>query len=168
MHISALRRGFLLPLAINLIMNVACGGDLPADSRCRGLEYKEHGLSREEYLPCAGEIVAALGELEAHSRAASQGDSTARSAGRQTLARVNALMNAAGGRNLLERWEDRALTDLNLSISNAVTHFEAFYMVRVAAEPNQFAEQTRQAAAAELQAAQRRQEEARSRYARLQ
>ncbi len=75
-------------------------------------------------------------------------------------------MRAAGGRNLLERWSDRALTDLNVSISNAVTKYEAFYMVRVTED--QFAAQTRAAAAAELQGASRRYEEARSSYRRLQ
>jgi len=81
--------------------------------------------------------------------------------------RVNALMKAAGGRNLLERWQDRALTDLNVRINNAVTHYEAFYMVRILDEPNQFAAQSREAAAAELDGAARRHEEARSLYRRL-
>ena len=144
----------------------ACGSSVPSDSGCRNLTYREEGLSRSEYLPCAGEIVAALDELEQHSQAASRGDKEARSAGRATLARVNALMREAGGRNLLERWSDRALTDLNVSISNAVTKYEAFYMVRVTED--QFAEQTRAAAAAELQGASRRSAEARSSYRRLQ
>jgi hypothetical protein len=75
-------------------------------------------------------------------------------------------MDAAGGRNLLERWDDRALTDLNVKISNAVTHYEAFYMVRVTED--QFAAQTREAAAVELRAASQRYGEARSSYRRLQ
>jgi len=77
------------------------------------------------------------------------------------------LLRAAGGRNLLERWQDRALTDLNLKINNAVTHYDAFYMSRILEEPNQFAAQTREAAQVELRAAVRRHEEARGYYRRL-
>jgi len=167
MHILARRQLRRLTLCLVPFIFAACGSDVPSDSTCRNLVYKDEGLSRAEYLPCAGEIVTALDELGQQSAAASRGDQQARSAGRATLARVRALMNAAGGRNLLERWQDRALTDLNVRISNAVTHYEAFYMVRVVEEPNQFAAQTRQAAAAELTAAVRRHEEARSSYRRL-
>jgi hypothetical protein len=144
----------------------ACGSSVPSDSDCRNLTYKEEGLSRSEYLPCAGEIVAALDQLDQQSQAASRGDKQARSDGQATLGRVNALMREAGGHNLLERWSDRALTDLNVSISNAVTKYEAFYMVRVT--DGQFAAETRAAAAAELQGASRRYQEARSSYRRLQ
>jgi hypothetical protein len=42
-----------------LSFTVACGGDVPADSACTKLVYKEDGVSRGEYLPCAGEMMAA-------------------------------------------------------------------------------------------------------------
>ncbi len=146
----------------------ACRSDVPGDSGCRNLVYKEAGLSRSEYLPCAGEIVHALDELARLSDLALRGDQQARSDGRAMLRRAHALISAAGGRNLLERWEDRALTDLNIRISNAVSHFEAFYMVRILDEPEQFAAQTRQAAETELRGATRRTTEAISYYRRLQ
>jgi hypothetical protein len=168
MHILARRVRYPLALCLIPIMFAACGSEVPSDSGCRNLVYKEDGLSRAEYLPCAGEIVAALDELEQQSQAASRGDGKARSDGRATLSRIRALMNAAGGRNLLERWQDGALTHLNVTINNAVTHYEAFYMVRILEEPNQFAAQTREAAEIELRAAVRRHEEARSSYRRLQ
>ncbi len=76
-------------------------------------------------------------------------------------------MVVAGGRNLLERWEDRALTDLNLDISNAVTRFDAFYMVQILEEPNQFAAQSRSAAENELTAGMRSASEARDVYGSL-
>jgi hypothetical protein len=38
-------------------------------------------------------------------------------------------MKKAGGRNLLERWDDRALTSLNVDISNAYEHHQACMMV---------------------------------------
>ena len=167
MHIFALRRHALLFWSVPFLV-CACSPSVPSDSGCRNLVYKEAGLSRSEYLPCAGEIVAALDELEQQSEAASRGDRQARSDGRATLSRVRALMNAAGGRNLLERWQDRALTTLNVGINNAVTHYEAFYMVRVLEEPNQFAAETREAAETELRAAIREHGEVRSTYRRLQ
>jgi len=147
----------------------ACGNSrVPSDSACRNLVYKDQGLTRSEYLPCANEIVTGLEEVGRLSDLASRGDRQARSDGRAALSKVNALMQAAGGRNLLERWDDRALTNLNVSISNAVSHYEAFYMVRVEEEPSQFAAQTRQAAETELRAASRRSNEAISTFRRLQ
>ena len=168
MHTFARQWRHVITISLIPLMAAACGSDLPADSRCRNLEYKDYGLSRAEYMPCAGEIVAALDELGRQSEAASRGDQGARSEGRAALSRVNALMAAAGGRNLLERWQDRGLTNLNLAISNAVTSYQAFYMVRVLEEPNQFAEQSRQAAASELSKAMRNHDEARGYYRRLQ
>ena len=167
MHILAQQRRRAITLCFVPLIVAACASDVPSDSGCLNLVYKEQGLTRSEYLPCAGEIVAALDELERQSEAAHGGDRQARSEGRATLARVKALMRAAGGRNLLERWQDRALTDLNLKINNAVTHYEAFYMSRILEEPNQFAAQTREAAQVELRAAVRRHEEARGYYRRL-
>jgi hypothetical protein len=167
MHTFAHRRRHLLALCVIAVISSACNSEVPKDSRCRNLVYKEDGLSRSEYLPCAGEIVAALDELGRQSEAAARGDRQARSDGETTLSRVNALMNAAGGRNLLEL-EDRTLGNLNLRISNAVTSYTAFYMVRILEEPNQFAAQTRRAAAAELSAAMRSHEEAHGSYRRLQ
>ena len=112
-------------------------------------------------------MIAALDELVPQAEAASRNDSEARSKGQATLRRLQALMSAAGGRNLLERWDDKGLTDLNLSINNAATHYEAFYMVRILDEPHQFAAQTREAARVELRGAVRRSEEASTLYRRL-
>ncbi len=159
MHIPAHQR-YPLILVISAMVSACAGSDVPSDSGCRNLVYKEQGLSRPEYLPCASEIVGALEEVARLSDLASRGDRQARSDGQDALSRVNALMKAAGGRNLLERWEDRGLNDLNLKISNAVSHYEAFYMVRVLEEPNQFAAKTREAAQSELRAATRRSNEA--------
>lgn len=167
MHIPARKRLCTFSLCLTSLVVAACGSRVPSDSNCRNLVYKEDGLSRSEYLPCAREIVGALDELARLSDLASRGDRDARSEGQAMLRRVHALMHAAGGRNLLERWDDRALTDLNMRISNAVNHFEAFYMVRVLDEPDQFAAQTRQAAETELRGATRNSAEALRHYRRL-
>jgi hypothetical protein len=151
-----------------LLMTVACSGDVPSDSACTKLVYKEGGVSRGEYLPCAGEMISALDELAPQASAAMRGDRQARSDGQATLRRVRALMRAAGGRNLLERWSDRSLTSLNVHINNTVTKYDAFYMIRILEDPNPYAAQSRQAAESELSGAQSAYADARRIYRRLQ
>ena len=150
-----------------MTLSSGCTESVPASSACRNLVYKEDGLSRTEYLPCAGEMMAALDEVAAQSNAAFKGDRQARTNGQAALGRLKALMAAAGGRNLLERWGDERLTSLNLDISNAVTHYDAFFMVRILEEPNQFAAQSRSAAESELLGGMRSYSEAGSAYRRL-
>lgn len=167
MHLLTPKWPCAISLGLTCLLLTACGSGVPGDSNCRNLVYKEDGLSRGEYLPCAREMVGALDELARLSDLAARGDREARSQGQAMLRRVHALMQAAGGRNLLERWEDKALTDLNMRISNAVSHFEAFYMVRVLEEPDQLAAQTRLAAETELRGATRNSAEAIRYYRRL-
>jgi hypothetical protein len=111
--------------------------------------------------------VAVLDELEPRTRAAFTGDSKARTEGEASLRQLQSLMRVAGGRNLLERWNDRALTNLNVDINNAVTHYQAFYLVRILDDSHPYAAQSRSAAEAELTGASRRSEEARNLYRRL-
>ena len=151
-----------------LLVATACGGDVPSDSACGKLVYTDAGVARAEYLPCAGEMVKALDELAPQATAALGGDGQARSDGQATLRRVHALMSAAGGRKLLDRWSDRPLTDLNLHISNAVTKYDAFYMVRILDATSPYAAQSRQAAESELTGAQSASDDARRLYRRLQ
>ena len=154
-------------LIFYLLIATGCGGDVPNDSACRKLVYTDAGVARADYLPCAAEMLAALDELEPQSRLAMRGDGQARSDGQATLRRIHALMTAAGGRKLLDRWSDRNLTRLNLLISNAVTKYDAFYMVRILDDPNPYAAQSRQGAESELSGAQSNQAEAQSLYLRL-
>ena len=108
----------------------------------------------------------ALGQSDSQIEAL-DGDQQARAAGQASLRRVMALMSAAGGRQLLERWDDRALTDLNLDISNAVTKYQAFYMIRMLDDSSQFAKESRAAAAAEFAGATRRYDEAKRLFRRI-
>jgi hypothetical protein len=159
-----------LAIAAGLIMSVSaagCAASVPAASACRNLTYTKAGLSRSDYLPCAGEMMAALDDVAVQTNAAFKGDQDARSKGQASLKKVKSLFEAAGGRNLLERWDDRSLMNLNVTISNAITGYSAFYMVRVKEEPTQFAAQTRRAAESEFQKASRRYDEARALYGRL-
>jgi hypothetical protein len=147
--------------------SIACTQVVAESSACRKLEYKDGSVARAQYLPCAGEMIAALSDLDRQTQAALGGDQKARSEGQASLSRVRGLMKAAGGRQLLERWHDRALTDLNVDISNAVTSYQAFYMVRILDQDSQFAETSRTAAKSEFVNANRRYEEARRLYQRL-
>ena len=156
-----------LAVVAAVVLSAACAAgcnDTASGSTCSTLAYDESGPTRSEYLPCAGEMIAALDELEARSREASKGDEQARAAGRTSLRRLIGLMKAAGGLKMLDRWQDRPLTDLNLNIHNAATKYQAFYMVRILEEPNPFAAQSREAAASELSGATSRSENARSLY----
>jgi hypothetical protein len=153
-----------------LLLSIVCTGcsaGVPESSACRNLVYKDGGLTRAEYLPCADEMMKALDEVAVQTKAASSGDVQARSNGRAALARLKGLMTAAGGRNLIERWSDRPLTDLNMDINNAVTGYSAFYMIRVLEEPHPFAAKTRSAADSELGNATRYYADARAGYRRL-
>lgn len=144
-----------------------CAEYVSDDSACRNLVYEDGGLSRRVYLPCAGEIMAALDVVDPKTRLALEGDQEARAEGAAALRQAKALMQTAGGRNLLERWDDRALTSMNISISNAVSHYEAFYMLRVYDKPHPYASKMREAAESEYRGATRTYHEARSQYRNL-
>ena len=160
-------RSYLAPICLAAAFAGGCSEAVADNSACRNLVYTDAGVSRKDYLPCAGEMVAALDQLALQSQAALRGDQNARSEGQATLRRLRSLMNAAGGRKLLERWKDSTLTDLNVDISNAATKYDAFFMVRILDPPDPFAAKTREAAESELSGATRRYEEARSLYRRL-
>jgi hypothetical protein len=157
----------LVPTLLLAAAASACGSDVPSNSACRNLPYTDGGVSREVYLPCAGEMMAALDRLAGQTDAVLRGDSDARSEGQAQLRRLLALMAVAGGRQLLERWDDRTLTDLNVDINNCVTHYQAFYMLRVLDESHPYAAKSREAAGNEARAARLRYEEARRLYRRL-
>ena len=161
-------RGSILALAIASLASASACTEVVADgSACRTLEYKDGSVERSQYLPCASEMMAALDDLDRQTKAALDGDAQARTDGQASLRKVTALLSAAGGRKLLERWNDRQLTDLNVDINNAVTRYQAFYMVRILDESNQFAKESRAAATAEYQGATRRYEEAKRLFRRL-
>ena len=144
-----------------------CGTDIASDSACRKLDYQDSGPTRVQYLPCAGEMVAVMDELDPQIRAALNGDQEARNSGQKNVRRLRALMNAAGGRKLLERWSDAALTDFNVDVNNAITHYDEFYMIRILDSSSQFAAKSRDAAQNAASAASRRYEDARRSYRQL-
>ena len=104
-----------------------CGGpSLVNKSACDTLVYKESGLTREEFLPCAGEILALMDELKPLAvEAIDEGDRESRKTARRAYRKLRKLIKKAGGKNLLEEWRDHRLTDLNEALWNAYTHYWA-------------------------------------------
>ena len=112
-----------------LPMVAACGGLAGDKTACDGLVYKESGLARTEYVPCAGEMMATLDQLDTQIEHMIACDENERSEAQTSVRKLGSLMKKAGGRNLLEKWDDRALTSLNIDISNAHGHHQACMMV---------------------------------------
>jgi hypothetical protein len=165
---GTMRRRLLVATACaSLAVLTACAEVVADSSACRKLEYKDGSVPRAQYLPCAGEMIAALEDLDRQTKAALDGDGRARAEGQATVRRVIGLMKAAGGMQLLERWDDRSLTSLNVSIHNAVTHYSAFYMISIPRESNQFYKQSVAGATAEYDGGHRRYEEAARLYRRM-
>lgn len=124
--------GILLTLwALHLLLCgvffVGCDKLEPEKSACDGLVYKEFGLTREEYLPCVGEMIAKLEEMTPLLKATLEGDRKARAKAVKASRELQALINAAGGyQNLLGGWEDQSLAKLNIEVFNTYGHYDAF------------------------------------------
>ena len=129
---------------------------------CDGLVYKEGGLERQEFLPCAGEMMSVLDQLDTQIDDMLSGKEEARSDAGASVRKLGSLMRKAGGRNLLAEWDDRALNDLNLDISNAYSQHQACMMV--ARQLFSGGDDGRDAARSQCSAYQSSYEEARSAY----
>ena len=90
-----------------------------------------------------------MDKLDAHMDPVLKGDKRARAEALVQYNELGGLIKKAGGRNLLERWQDESLNRLNLSIWNAYSRFQGALLI-----PND----------ADATAARRRKEEARSIY----
>ena len=89
---------------------------------CDNLVYKEEGLTRTEFLPCAAEMIVTMDKLDAHMDAVLKGNKRAEA--RAQYDELAELIKKAGGRNLVERWQDESLTRLNVRIWNAYTSYK--------------------------------------------
>jgi hypothetical protein len=152
---------------LGAIVVAGCGGGPP--TACDGLVYKEEGLTRKEYLPCAGEMIATLDRLAPQVETMVSGDESARSEARASVRDLRRLIDKAGGRNLIERWDDRTLTSLNINIFNAFNHHEACMMVagQIFGRAPLGDEKYREAAKSECRAYRRSYEDAKNTYRRL-
>lgn len=156
--------------AVTIIpFTAACGALAAKPMACDGLVYKDGGLTRAEYLPCAAEMMATLDRLAPQIERMLEGDESARSEASASVSDLRSLMKKAGGRNLLERWDDAALTALNLDISNTFTQHEACMMVagQLFGRAPLGDEKNREPARAQCRAYRRAYEEANRAYRRL-
>jgi len=126
---SSVRSILMCATVLGLPLTGACGAAAARTTACDGLVYKASGLTRAEYLPCAGEMMAALDLQATHIEKVLSGDEKALPEARATVRELRSLLKKAGWRNLLERWDDRALTSLNVDIWNAFNQHEACLMV---------------------------------------
>ena len=161
---SASRGGWPPALLLSVILLLSCGGPLGKKVPCDGLVYKEYGLSRTEYLPCAGEMIATMDRMRPEIQALLSGDRSAESRARAMYAELGGLIKSAGGRNLLERWEDSSLSSLNVDIWNAYTHYQAGFIIPVIATGRSGATQAQEARADEFHAANDRADQAKNVY----
>ncbi len=110
----------VLFLSFILIVLIACSGN--RRTACDNLVYKEEGLTRTEFLPCAAEMIVTMDKLDAHMDAVLKGNKRAEA--RAQYDELAELIKKAGGRNLVERWQDESLTRLNVRIWNAYTSYQ--------------------------------------------
>jgi len=111
----------VFPLVIAILL-IACPGN--RGTACDNLVYKEEGLTRAEFLPCAAEMIASMDKLDAQMDGVLKGDQRARAEARAQYDHLAELIKKAGGRNLVERWQDESLNRLNVRIWNAYTSYQ--------------------------------------------
>ena len=115
---------------VAILLVVACSGENGRTSACDGLEYSSIGLTREEYIPCVGEIMMVMDELVVQLEENFAGEKEAHSRARRTYRELKVLVRKAGGRNLLEGWEDSHLNELNINLMNAYFGYGAAVLAR--------------------------------------
>src|SRR3974390_3046946 len=137
MRNKAITKAFIALFALAL-----CGCASRESSACQGLVYKESGLGRSEYLPCAKAMVDELDGFQRELK--TMGDKTLPMPDRQKArtgclasnARLTKLIQQAGGREKLAymQWDDTALSRLNWNIVMAQTYYlmVCFYGTREA------------------------------------
>jgi hypothetical protein len=139
-----------LALGVLLVTAASLGGCSPGrSSACAHLGYREGGLTRDQYLPCVAEMLSTMDALDAQMDAVLNGDKAARAKALIVYHRLGSQIRRAGGRKLLERWQDESLNDLNVKLWNAYTGYQG-----AIAMPNQ----------PDADAARRNKDEARSLY----
>jgi hypothetical protein len=128
-----------LPRAIILVgLAVVClACEPPAPTACDGLEDRRYGITREEYAPCAREMMTALDTLQRQlQRVVLRADSLVWPEARKTYRHLRLLRNRVGfvadaWRELraqspgpyIERWPDGSMRAFNLHLGNAFAQY---------------------------------------------
>lgn len=130
-----MRRGSWKALSCILgALTVTCGELGGEPSACDGLAERRMVITREEYTPCAAEMMAALDRLRPAVKEVLAGDAEARSSAKEALQTLRGLLRKSGVeadtrsvRNweLVERWPNGRMRAFNDSVSHALAHYRA-------------------------------------------
>lgn len=118
------------------ILSVGCSQSASSPSACDGLIEKTIGITREDYSPCAGEILATLDSLEpALRRFVLRNDEEAEAEAKVHYKRLRHLMNEVGftadvwrearggaGRTV-ERWPNGGMRHFNSEVGTAAAQY---------------------------------------------
>lgn len=134
----------VLGAVAGLIAVALAGCSAPRSKACAGMVYEESGLSREQFRPCAAEMVKQLDR--AHGAVTTMADKSQPIAAR-TGARaecltatgdLTSLLRDAGGSNkLLAGWSDRRLNKFNWDVISARDYYSmvCYYGPKVFDQP---------------------------------
>jgi hypothetical protein len=74
-------------------------------------------------------MIKTMDKLDAHIDATLKGDKRARTEARAQYHELGELIKKAGGRNLVETWQDESLTRLNVRLWNAYTSYQGALLI---------------------------------------
>jgi len=74
-------------------------------------------------------MIVTMDKLDGHMDAVLKGDKRARAKARVQYNELGELIKKAGGRNLVERWQDESLTRLNVRLWNAYTSYQGALLI---------------------------------------
>ena len=154
-----------LGICVAAVSTVGCSDTVQATSACANID--EKNMTRDGFLPCASELIAALNEIAPLSHAAIKGSRQARLDGEAELRQILPILNEAGGERLLERSDDRDLSDLRAEIHNAIARYSSYFALAIPPDHHPMARRARQEAQWELDRAARHHDSARNLYREL-
>ena len=130
-----MRRGSWKALSCILgALTVTCGELGGEPSACDGLAERRMAITREEYTPCAAEMMAALDRLRPAVEEVLAGDAEARSSAKEALQTLRGLLRKSGVEadtrsvrtgELVERWPNGRMRAFNYSVSHALAQYGA-------------------------------------------
>ena len=123
------------PLFFSSMLLLSCGLGAGGGSACDGLSGRRMGIAREEYRPCAGEIVATLDALRLELERIADGDTAALGPARKTSRELRVRIRQTGIETdyrsfrpgvVFERWPDGDLRAFNGYVFDAAFQYSTF------------------------------------------
>jgi hypothetical protein len=134
----AARSSLALPPIFLFSLLAGCG-NATEKSACDGLADRSLGITREEYRPCAGEIMAVLDTLGPQVEAVLEGDTAALPQARASSRRLASLVRRTGIESdytsmrpgtEVERWPENDLRAFNSYMYDAYFNYRTFLVDR--------------------------------------